>query len=83
MKITEVRIYKTSGEGPVKAFASVTIDGGFAVHGVRVIEGSKGAFIAFPSRKGKDGKWHDICHPISQDVRQAFSDAVLDAYNKA
>lgn len=33
----------------LKAFASVTLDGMFAVHGLRVMESSKGRFVNMPS----------------------------------
>ena len=33
---------------PVKAFASVTLDGAFAVHGLRVMVTQKGRFVNMP-----------------------------------
>ena len=33
----------------VKAFASASFDGYFAVHGIKVCEGEKGLFISMPS----------------------------------
>ena len=35
---------------PVKAFASVTLDGAFAVHGLRVMVTQKGRFVNMPSQ---------------------------------
>lgn len=85
MSITEVRIYPTKGEGAVKAFASVTL-GGYAVHGVKIIDSDKGLFVAMPSEaREKDGKkeYKDIFHPVSPEARKELVDAVMDAYNAA
>ncbi len=54
MEITEVRIFlKDGGERKLKAYATVTFDNVFVVRNVKVIEGSKGIFVAMPSRKVK------------------------------
>ena len=36
------------GDFKTKAFASATIGGAFAVHGIRIIESDKGRFISMP-----------------------------------
>jgi len=52
LEITEVRVSPAgSKEDKLKAFCSVTFDQCFVVRDIRVIEGSKGLFIAMPSRK--------------------------------
>ena len=45
MKITAV-IKKTFDTGKVRAIADVTLDGAFAVHGLKLIEGDKGMFVS-------------------------------------
>lgn len=32
---------------------------GVSIYGCKVVEGSKGDFISFPSHKGKDGKYYN------------------------
>ena len=32
---------------------------GVTIYGCRVVEGSKGDFVSFPSHKGKDGKYYN------------------------
>ena len=84
MKITSVSIRRAEKEDSrMKAIASVLIDDEFAVHDIRIIEGTKGLFIAMPSRKTSTGGYRYIAHPISQEVRTMFEKAVLDAYEKA
>ena len=84
MKITNVSIRKSDREDfRMKAIASVLLDDEFAVHDIRIIEGTKGLFIAMPSRKTSTGGYKDIAHPISQEVRTMFEKEILDAYEKA
>lgn len=84
MKITNVSIRKSDREDSrMKAIASVLLDDKFAVHDIRIIEGTKGLFIAMPSRKTSTGGYKDIAHPISQEVRTMFEKEILDAYEKA
>ncbi len=84
MKITNVSIRKVEREDSrMKGIASVLLDDEFAVHDIRIIEGTKGLFIAMPSRKTSTGGYRDIAHPISQEVRSMFEKAILDAYETA
>ncbi|MCU0651594.1 MAG: septation protein SpoVG family protein [Candidatus Omnitrophica bacterium] len=54
MEITEVRMFlKDSPDKKLKAYATVTFDNCFVVRNIKVIEGTKGVFIAMPSRKIK------------------------------
>ena len=83
MKITAV-IKKTFDTGKVRAIADVTLDGAFAIHGLKLIEGDKGMFVSMPYSqwKDKDGnlKNTDIVHPINADARSELYHAVHDAY---
>ena len=55
MKITEVRIFrKEDHDKKLRAFATITIDECFVVRDIKIIEGSKGLFVAMPSRRIKE-----------------------------
>lgn len=55
MKITEVRIFPKEGaDKKLRAFATVTFDDCFVVRDIKIIEGSKGYFVAMPSRRVKE-----------------------------
>jgi len=83
MNITDVRVrLAKSSNGKLKAVASITIDGCFAVHDIKIIEGDNGPFIAMPSRKTPEGDFKDIAHPINPDARALISDLVLKAYRE-
>ena len=81
-EITEVRIYKTRGDGVIKAYASVSLDNEFVVKGLKVVENENGVRVLIPSRKAKDGSYQDIFHPMSKEARAKIVDAVLKAYRE-
>jgi stage V sporulation protein G len=81
VNVTDVRIRKISGEGKMKAVASITFDNEFVVHDIKVIEGQSGMFIAMPSRKTPDGEYRDIAHPINSETRTRLQTLILEQYN--
>ena len=83
MNITDVRIRKVDKEGKMKAVASITLDGEFVVHDIKIIDGEKGLFIAMPSRKTGEGEYRDIAHPINSETRESMQKLILKAYEKA
>ena len=55
MDITEVRVFKKeSADKKLKAYATVTFDNVFVVRDIKIISGTKGLFVAMPSRKLRD-----------------------------
>ena len=83
MKISSVNVRKITKENSrLKGIASVVIENSFAIHDIRIIEGDNGLFIAMPSRKTPTGDYKDVCHPLNQEVRKLFEDAIFEEYNK-
>lgn len=84
MNITDVRInlMNSKKNSSLLAFANITIDDELILTGIKVVEGKKGNFVAMPSREGSDGEYYDIFFPLSKDVREEISDAVLEAYDE-
>ncbi|MGL4465501.1 MAG: septation protein SpoVG family protein [Planctomycetia bacterium] len=59
MEVTEVRIKLMEDNNErLQAFCSVTFDDAFVVRDVKIIEGTKGSFVAMPSRKLTDRCTH-------------------------
>ncbi|MCI8693627.1 MAG: septation regulator SpoVG [Lachnospiraceae bacterium] len=83
MQVTDVRVRKISKEGRMKAVVSITLDGEFVVHDIKIIEGDKGLFIAMPSKRTADGEYKDIAHPINSSTRDAIQNVILDCYQMA
>ena len=79
---TRVRIIENS-DSKLKAIASIVIEGCFAIHDIKIIEGNEGVFIAMPSRKTAEGTFKDIAHPINSETREMVKNIILDAYKKA
>lgn len=42
MEITDVRLRRVETDGRMKAISSITIDGEFVIHDIRVIDGNEG-----------------------------------------
>ena len=82
MQITEVRV-RLMDSPKMRAVASVTFDGCFVVHDIKVIDGQNGMFIAMPSRKMGEDDFRDIAHPLNSFTRDMIKEAVFDAYDRA
>lgn len=82
VEITDVRLRKIETEGKLRAYVSVTFDDSFVVHDLRVIDGTKGMFVAMPSKRLPNGDHKDIAHPINTEIREKIQNAVLDVYNR-
>ncbi|MFC5603624.1 septation regulator SpoVG [Sporosarcina koreensis] len=81
MEVTDVRLRKVETDGRMRAIASITLDGEFVVHDIRVIEGNDGLFVAMPSKRTPEGEFRDVAHPINTSARMKVQDAVLSAYH--
>lgn len=79
----DVRIQSIRPEGAVRAIATVTINGAFAIRGVKVMEGQHGLFAVMPNYKTQSGTYKDICFPCTSEARKAFNQCVLSAYDSA
>ncbi len=80
MIVTDVRVRRLTKEGKMRAIVSITLDDCFAIHDVRVIEGSNGLFVAMPSKRNPNGDFRDIAHPINANARGEVQRAVIEAY---
>ena len=61
------------GDFKTKAFASATIGGAFAVHGIRIIESDKGRFIFMPQdsyKKNGETKYNDTYEQKLQEQQE-------------
>ena len=80
----DVRVHSLHpGAGTLKGTASVNINDQFAIRSVKIMEGSKGLFASTPGFKGGNGMFKDYCYPITKEAREAFNQAVADAYRQA
>ncbi|MBP6125120.1 MAG: septation regulator SpoVG [Leptotrichiaceae bacterium] len=85
MKITDVRLRLGKGTeegGKLKAYVDITFEEEFVVHGLKIIEGQNGLFVAMPSRRMPNGEFKDIAHPITLELRSELTRVVLETYEK-
>jgi len=82
VKISEVKIRKVEGKDKFKAWATITFDNSFRVHGLKVIEGKNGAFVAMPSRKLSNGEFIDTAYPLDEELRETIQKEVLAEYSR-
>lgn len=86
--VTDIAVYPYEAEGNCTvAFVNVTILDKLVLKGIRVVDGSKGLFIAFPqskrkAKKGKKDEYFDIFFPITKEFREELTEAILEAYEK-
>ena len=72
-------------ESKVKAIASANIGGAFAIHGIKIIDSSKGLFVQMPQTSyDKDGKkeYVDQFHPVTAEARSELNSKVMNAYEQ-
>lgn len=85
MKIKS-KIVRTFDTGKVRAIADVTIDDAFTVHGLKVVDGENGCFVAMPNTSYTDKKgakkYQDTFHPVTAEAREKLTDAVIRAYDE-
>ena len=82
MKV-DVKIGSIRPEGSVRAYASINLNDCFAIRNVKVMDSTKGLFVAMPSYKAGNGEYKDICFPVTKEFREQLNNAVIDAYKQA
>lgn len=82
MNVTETRLYRISGDGNIKAFASITLDECLIINSIQVVEGHNDLYVRMPARKDSRGQWKEIVNP-KDNVRRMIRDAVLIAYEES
>mgnify|MGYP002765424413 CR=1 FL=1 len=79
--ISNIRIYPIHNKkSNCCAMVSVTLANVFYISGIKIMDGSKGLFVAMPSAKNKKDEWHDICYPITKEFRKVMNDSILNAF---
>lgn len=85
MEITEIRVFKMENKGKLLGYANVVLNNSIVLRGIKIIDGTKGKFIAMPARldsKAIKPRFREFYHPINSESREIISNAVLQAYEK-
>ena len=85
MRVTEVRIklVKNGNDTKLRGYADVTLEGVFVVHGMKLLQGKDGLFVAMPSKRTHSGEFKDIAHPITTELRSSITEAIVREYELA
>lgn len=79
--ISDIRIFPVNNKkSNCCAIVSVTLANVFCISGIKIMDGSKGLFVAMPRAKNKKDEWHDICYPITKEFRKVMNDSILNAF---
>ena len=55
----------------------------FKIDGFRICSGENGLYVNMPSTQDKQGKWRDVCWPVTADFRRQLNDALIEGYGQA
>ena len=76
--VNDIKIRKLpSPLGKTVAFVDITVGALVRIKDLKIVEGSKGLFVGWPSLKNKQGEWFDSSHPINADARTMVQVAIL------
>ena len=67
--------------GKVRAFFDLETEEGFTIKGFKVVQGSDGLFVGFPSQKDKEGEYNDTIF-ADKTLKQKLNQLALDYYNR-
>ncbi len=79
----DVAVRPIAPMGNLLAYANVTIGDSFKIDGFRICSGEKGLYVNMPSTQDKQGKWRDVCWPVTADFRRQLNDALIEGYGQA
>ena len=71
-----------SGTSNTKAFVDLELDRTLVIKGLTLVEGKKGLFLSFPSKKGKDKKYYNSIYSLDKEWTQLLQDACIKKYNE-
>ena len=79
MKVTNVKIKKVDGDkfDRLRAYVDVTLDDVLVIHGLKLMQGEQGLFVAMPSRKMRNEEFKD---PICPELRNDITKVVQEKY---
>lgn len=94
VKVDKVFVNTPTENSSKVGTASITIEGGFGVRDISIMDGEKGLWVSFPSRPKKDkngevktdengkAEYMDIAFPTKAETREQIVNAILEAYKK-
>tara|TARA_Y100001938_G_scaffold141482_1_gene211313 strand:- start:1133 stop:1408 length:276 start_codon:yes stop_codon:yes gene_type:complete len=66
--------------GKVKAFFDLETTDGFTIKGFKIVEGSNGLFVGFPSQKNSEGEYKDTIF-ADKVLRQKVNQLAVESFD--
>lgn len=84
MNVTNVKVRKFQEPNRIKGVAKITLDDSLVIHGIKIMAKRENneLYVQMPNRRDKDGTYRDYCHPITNELRNKITTAVLDELNR-
>ena len=79
----DVNVRPIAPMGNLLAFANVIVGDCFKIDGFRICSGENGLYVNMPATQDKQGKWRDVCWPVTADFRKQLNDALIEGYGVA
>lgn len=76
-----LRLFEST-KSNTKAFIELKLDNVLIVKGLSLVEGEKGLFLSYPSKKGKDGKYYNTVYSLDKDWREKLENVCIKKYKK-
>ena len=68
--------------GKIKAFFDLQTEDGFTIKGFKMVEGTNGMFVGFPSQKNNDDEYHDTVW-ADKDVKEQVTELAKREYESS
>ena len=68
--------------GKIKAFFDLQTEDGFTIKGFKMVEGTNGVFVGFPSQKNNDDEYHDTVW-ADKDVKVQVTELAKKEYESS
>ena len=68
--------------GKIKEFFDLQTEDEFAIKGFKLVEGTNGLFVGFPSQKGNDDEYHDTVW-AEKEVKDMVNDIAKKEYESS
>lgn len=82
-QIEIVSVRKIEGTGNLRAFVDIRVYGTVVITQCAIMDGKRGLFAIMPRQLSREGLWRDVVIVADDKVREAWQEAILEAYEEA
>lgn len=80
----KAKIFSVNMAGNPRANLSLSLNDAFVINGAKLMESGDGElFVAMPAYRQANGKYQDVCYPLTTELREEINRAGINAYSQA